>query len=137
MVKMSLKNKGGTMKSLKDLNLRIKHELKVNESEETDSLNSEVDRDDTADGVIMRINNETKMNANIKNLEFEVYYSDLARTLTDDDRVPFTFTKKKAKAVFEIILEEIGFFSKMKGSGDEEDEEDEDLDLDLEDEDLG
>lgn len=126
------------MKSLKDLSLKMKSELKLNE-EDSDMQSSDLDRDDTVDGVIMRINNETKMNANVKNLEFEVYYSDLARTLTDDDRVPFTFTKKKAKDVFEIILEEIGFFSKMKSAEDdgedEEDIDDEELDLDISDED--
>lgn len=123
------------MKSLKDLSLKMKSELKLNE-EDSDMQSSDLDREDTVDGVIMRINNETKMNANIKNLEFEVYYSDLARTLTDDDRVPFTFTKKKAKDTFEIILEEIGFFSKMKSAeDDEEDIDDEELDLDISDED--
>jgi len=109
------------MKSLKDLNSRIRQELKINEADgDEESMDTDVDRDDAADGVIMRINNETKMNANVKNLEFEVYYADLARTLTDDERVPFTFTKKKAKATFEIILEEIGFFVSVE-SGAEED----------------
>ena len=110
------------MKSLKDLNSRIRQELRINEADgDEESMDTDVDRDDAADGVIMRINNETKMNANVKNLEFEVYYADLARTLTDDERVPFTFTKKKAKATFEIILEEIGFFVSVE-SGAEEDE---------------
>ena len=122
------------MNSLKNLSSKIKSELKLYEAEEDynrygedeEDLEADVERkEEVASGVIMRINNDTKINANIKNLEFEIYYSDLARVLTDDERTTYTFTRQKARDILEIILEEMGFFvsSEEASSSSSEDEE--------------
>lgn len=119
------------MKSLKQLNEKIRYELhlEAEDEEQEDFIPddfSEEEPDDSdepyseelepVNSVIMRINNHTKMSANIKNLEFEVYYADLARKLTKDERLDFTYTKQKARALFQVILEEMGFF---KNGGEE------------------
>lgn len=107
------------MTNLRKLNEKIRTELHLEAEEEfipddfeDEEMDDEPDITDNepASGVILRINNDTKISANIKNLEFEIYYSDLAAVLTKDDRLNYTFTKEKAKNVLEIILEQIGFF---------------------------
>lgn len=112
------------MKSLQELNKKIRYELHLKEAEkETDDeyilddpSDSDIDDEPVAPGVILRINNRSKINANIKNLEFEVYYSELAKKLTDDDELGFTFNREKAQRIFEIFLQEIGFFESSDSS---------------------
>src|SRR6056297_3063699 len=102
------------MKSLQELNKKIRYELHLKEAEEEDELDdpsdSDIDDEPVAPGVILRINNKSKINANIKNLEFEIYYNDLAKKLTKNDELGFTFNREKAQRIFEIFLQEIGFF---------------------------
>src|SRR6056297_1669607 len=98
------------MKSLQELNKKIRYELHLKEEEDNeeeyaldDPSDSDIDEEPTAPGVILRINNKSKINANIKNLEFEVYYNDLAKKLTDSDKLGFTFNREKAQEVFEMF----------------------------------
>lgn len=114
------------MKSLKELNKKIKGELhlvEVENDEEEDEVTGEedVDSDESDDNdkvtssrVILRIDTESKLSAKINNLEFSIYYSDLARKLTDDDRLDYTFTKEKTRNLVEILFEEIGFYDKAE-----------------------
>lgn len=107
------------MRSLQELNKKIRYELHLKEEEEDaedideldDPSDSDIDEEPVAPGVILRINNKSKINANIKNLEFEVYYSELAKKLTDNKKLGFTFNREKAQEIFEIFLKEIGFFT--------------------------
>lgn len=113
------------MKSLQELNKKIRYELHLTEAEEDDEVlddpsDADIDEEPVAPGVILRINNKSKINANIKNLEFEVYYNDLAKKLTDNEKLGFTFNREKAQEVFEVFLREIGFFEGVTSEEEEE-----------------
>lgn len=104
------------MSKLHELSKRIKSELNLTEEIEEldDPSDSDIDEEPVAPGVILRINNRSKINANIKNLEFEVYYTELAQKLSANKDIGFTFTREKAREAFEVFLKEIGFFEMVE-----------------------
>lgn len=112
------------MSRLFELSKKIKSELNLYEENEEldDPSDSDIDDEPTAPGVILRVNNRSKINANIKNLEFEIYYTDLSEKLSANKKIGFTFTREKAQEVFEVFLQEIGFFKAKEESEEDESE---------------
>lgn len=113
------------MNSLHELRKKIKGELNLREEDEEldDPSDSDIDDEPVAPGVILRVNNRSKINANIKNLEFEVYYTELSDKLSNNKNIGFTFTREKAREAFEVFLKEIGFFDIVEDKEGEESEE--------------
>jgi hypothetical protein len=96
--------------NLLELNEKIKDELDIKSSENGEETPEEDDLDskkDTSKSRI-RIENDSKITGIIRNLDYDIRFTDLADRLKEE--VPgVTITRDKAKKIFNVVKDMIGF----------------------------
>ena len=103
------------MRSLQELNKKIKAELYENDEEVMDDNEEEMMDDEVMDDDVdenrnskIRLETESKIRGVIRNLNFEVNFRDLADKINDEiDGV--VLTRDKSHQIFNIIQEFVGF----------------------------